>query len=130
MPVPVTSFIFANRVNFSDMTKEGVFTAANGNFLGTLYVRYVDDSLISDLHIVGESNKLLFKMDRNGIFNLMDGTNLDINRKGFYGYKIIKRTSDRIVVGILLNGGEDVGDSTTLYWDYSKGMFKLLQPPF
>jgi hypothetical protein len=118
---------FVNRDNESSPVALGSFLSNDGRILGNLFVKYTPQQLISDLYIRDESNELLFEMNRRGIYNFKNGKVILVS-SDFYGYKIALKSSEEIIVNIFTNGGRDIGDGTTIYWDYKDEMFKVLGP--
>ena len=107
------------------------FYAKNNSHLGDVLVKYVNDSLISEMLIVNTTNgniDTLYSIDSTKLSN-PHGIDLQFNSAGFFGYLIVLKASDYIVLSFLSNFGENVADDITIEWNYEKNVFERMLTP-
>lgn len=57
------------------------------------------------------------------------GVDTEPESSDFYGYKVLLKASDYIVVNYMSDGGKFVSDDVTISWNYEVGRFELEKSP-
>ena len=104
-----------------------LFLGKNNVVLGELITEPRGDSVFTKLLIVKNSDTL-YKVE-NSIFSNKSGTDFQVLKKGFFGYKIVLKKNTYIVLSYLTNGGRNVSDDITIGWNALKNVFEVEKTP-
>lgn len=117
-------------MDLSGYSRVHEFRAKDGKVLAGLYGQSVAPEIFSELLIVDEkgSRRVIYLLDRSRFLGT-HGVDTEPESSGFYGYKVLLKAPDHIVVNYMSNGGKNVSDDVTIGWNYEAGRFELEKAP-
>ncbi len=106
------------------------FKSNSDKFLGSLFIKPVNDSIFSSLRIL-KGKDTIYKIDHFDFWN-SKGKDFDVKKDtaNFYGYILRLLQNKHVVIGYYSNKGKYVADDLTLYWDKKEQIFKIMTPPY
>ena len=99
----------------------------DNTFIGDIYVKFINDSVFTDLNVINESDTL-YSIKRNVFLNKV-GNDIDVFSDGFYGYIFVLKKNDYFVLSYLRNNGLNVSDDITIEWSYIKNILESQKLP-
>jgi len=115
----------------TEYTQIHSFYDKDEKLLGSVYVKYLDKDVFTSMLIEKEVNgrkDTLYFINFNKLIS-KKGIEAEVFNEGFYGYKVIMKKNDYIVLSYLRNYGKDVSDDITIEWNYKEGLFELMKAP-
>ncbi|GEM_PF-2982037 len=115
-------------VNLAGYKSTHTLVEKDGTFLGNVYVKYINGEIFADLYILDKDDEVLYEINKYGFFSTK-GKDMEIEKEGFYGYRMVLKSNDRFVVSYLRRGGEDISDDITIRWNHVSNAFGVLKDP-
>lgn len=106
-----------------------LYDVKNKVYLGSVYVKYITDTVFTSLVVINENkvkDVILYYVDSTR-FMKKDGLDTEVYEDGFYGYIIVDKKDDYIVLNYLRNEGKHVSDNIRIKWNYSKKKFHIFK---
>lgn len=122
--------LFPN-LTYENYTMIHTFRAKDGVELGRVFVKPLNSEVFVSLVITNATNiedDILYVIDSTKLFS-KKGIDTEVAPEGFYGYKIVLKKDDYIVLTYLSNGGKNVSDDLTIAWNYNLKIFELMKTP-
>lgn len=116
--------------NLSGYLRVHEFRAKDGKVFAALYGKSVTPEVFTELLIVDEkdSGRVIYLLDRSRFLG-PHGVDTEPESSNFYGYKVLLKASDHIVVNYMSNGGKNVSDDVTVGWNGEAERFELEKAP-
>jgi hypothetical protein len=99
----------------------------DNTLIGDIYVKFINDSIFTDLYVVNESDTI-YSIKRSNFLN-KEGKDIDVFSDGFYGYLFVLKKNDYFVLSYLRNNGANVSDDITIEWSYDKNILESQKLP-
>jgi hypothetical protein len=99
--------------------------------LASLYGKSIAPDVFSELLVVdksGSSKRVIYLLDEKRFLGT-HGIDTEPESLGFYGYKVVLTAPDYFVVNYMSNGGKNVSDDVTVYWNSARKWFELEKSP-
>ena len=107
------------------------FQDDEGKELGKAYVKYDTLETFSEMIISRKSHSItdtLYHIDSRKLIG-EKGLEEVISGNDFYGYTVVLKKSDYIVIVLVDGNGEGASDNITIKWNKEKDTFELLRLP-
>ena len=107
------------------------FYNEDDKLLGNAYVKGRNQDVFTLMLITTENEgeiDTLYFIDSTRLIS-KKGLDAEVFKDGFYGYKVVMKENDYIVLNSLRDFGERVSDDITIEWDYDEGLFELMKAP-
>ena len=130
-----TSKLLKTRLRVEELKFLHTFIGTEGEILGKLYGKEINDSIYSDFLIVKEINGKLtpiYAIEKATFQNTNGKENIPIsNDNFFYGYKLLVKTNNDMDIELhsKRDGRIYKADPITILWDKSEKVFKVLITP-
>lgn len=99
----------------------------NNTPIGDVYVKYINDSIFSDLLILNQTDTL-YKITKSTLYR-KHKIDIKVSPDLFYGYKFLLKNRDSFTISYLQNNGRNVSDDITIEWNYNQNRMELMKNP-
>jgi hypothetical protein len=99
----------------------------DNTLIGDIYVKFINDSVFTDLYVINESDTL-YSIKRHILISNF-GKDTEVLEDGFYGYLFVLKKNDYFVLSNLGNKGANVSDDITIEWNYDKNILETQKLP-
>ena len=116
-----------NKNNRNGYEKVHSLFKKDGTFIGDVYVSFINDDIFKDLYVIDETDTI-YSVSRD-VFSNAKGEDIRVFGEGFFGYRILLKKQDYIVLSYLRNTGANVSDDITIEWNYDHNVLEVQKVP-
>lgn len=110
-----------------ELTKVYTMKKKDSTLIGDVYVKFVNDSLFTDLYIIN-NNDTLYSIKGNNFFKRNGGVDIE-GGTDTYGYTFDIMRNDYFDINSWDKNGECAGDAAIIEWNYDDNMMEFLRTP-
>ena len=108
-----------------------LFKDKKGLLLGEVYIKYKAKGIFEQMIILKnrtQSKDTLYSI-KGTVFRNPNGVDIEVGKSNFWGYKIVLKRNDYIIVTKVNNKNVGISDNIMISWDYNRKLFEVLKTP-
>ena len=116
-----------NKTNTIGFVKAFTLKRKDNITIGDVYVKYINDSIFTDLFIVNHSDTL-YRIVKSAFF-CRKKTDIRVYSNQFYGYKFAIKNKDSFTLSYYRNNCKYISDDIIIEWNYNNNILRVLKTP-